>query len=74
MSQNRRTFLKQSAALSALALSPNFLANSIPQSKAPHRFIFVRKSSGLIPSYCVPVSFSEKQKTDEKLPQNKKIC
>jgi hypothetical protein len=66
MTQYRRDFLKKSAAFSALALSTNLFSNSPVQSKVPHRFIFLRKSSGLFPSVVVPKSFSEKEKSAEK--------
>jgi len=65
MLQNRRAFLKTSATISALAYSSNLLANSHPQ-KSPHRFIFLRKSSGLFPNVCVPKSFSGQHKADDK--------
>ena len=69
MMNTRRSFL-QSAVLGsgALALSPSFnhLLGAVKPDPQPHRFIFIRKSNGNIPSLFSPPTFSEEQKKKDK--------
>ncbi len=61
---NRRDFIKTTVlGASAFTLSSAF-ANSSSTSKTtiPHRFIFARKSNGLIPTQIIPPSFSEAER------------
>ncbi len=61
----RRKFLKSSVLGSgALALSPSFnhLLGAVKSDPQPHRFIFIRKSNGNIPSLFSLPTFSEEQK------------
>ena len=62
---NRREFLKTSA-IGAAALSSGNLYGEEKAAKAPARFIFLRKSSGLIPDHFALPSFSEKLKAVDK--------
>ena len=69
MMNTRRSFL-QSAVLGsgALALSPSFnhLLGAVKPDPQPHRFIFIRKSNGNIPSLFSLPTFSEEQKKKDK--------
>ena len=65
----RRKFLKSSVLGSgALALSPSFnhLLGAVKSDPQPHRFIFIRKSNGNIPSLFSLPTFSEEQKKKDK--------
>ena len=69
MMNTRRSFL-QSAVLGsgALALSPSFnhLLGAEKPDPYPHRFIFIRKSNGNVPSLFSLPTFSEKHKKKDK--------
>jgi len=60
---NRRDFLKSSAigitGLLAMSNMSLFAANNRPTT--PTRFIFLRKSSGISPSWIVPPSIKDKE-------------
>lgn len=64
---NRRTFLKTSAAAAGAFAFPSlsaYAANS-STSKAPRRFIFIRKSNGLRPNdFALPTFSNEEKKLD----------
>lgn len=63
--QSRRSFLKTSAMTAgALAITPSFskIFAAENKNKIPHRFIFIRKSNGNIPSQFSLPSFSDVQK------------
>ena len=65
----RRNFLKSSVLGSgALALSPSFdhLLGAVKPDHQSHRFIFIRKSNGNIPSLFSLPTFSEEQKKKDK--------
>ena len=68
MTINRREFSRTTALGTAtIALSPSFnhlFAETSP-SQSPHRFIFIRKSNGNIPSLFTLPTFSEEQKQKE---------
>ncbi len=67
--KTRRKFLKSSVLGSgALALSPSFnhLLGAVKSDPQPHRFIFIRKSNGNIPSLFSLPTFSEEQKKKDK--------
>ncbi|MEC7564464.1 MAG: DUF1552 domain-containing protein [Planctomycetota bacterium] len=68
MTINRREFSRTTALGTAtIALSPSFnhlFAETSP-SQPPHRFIFIRKSNGNIPSLFTLPTFSEEQKQKE---------
>ena len=64
----RRNFLQSTVLGSgALALSPSFnhLFGAVKPDLRPHRFIFIRKSNGNIPSLFSLPTFSEEQKNKE---------
>ena len=63
---NRRQFLRSTA--STLALSPcfNYLFAGEQQAEQPHRFIFIRKSNGNVPTRFLPETFSDALKEKEK--------
>lgn len=69
MASNRRHFLQSSAlGAGALTLTPSFnhlLAAARP-SEQPHRFIFIRKSNGNVPTQFALPTFSEQEKAKEK--------
>ena len=69
MMNTRRSFL-QSAGLGAgaLALSPSFnhLLGAAKPDPQPHRFIFIRKSNGNVPSLFSLPTFSEEHKKKDK--------
>jgi len=69
MATNRRQFLQNSAlGAGALSLSPCFnhlLAAARPSAK-PHRFIFIRKSNGNVPSLFSLPTFSDELKKKDK--------
>ena len=74
MAINRRTFLSTSAlGAGSLAVSPSFshLYGATKQSERPHRFIFIRKSNGNVPSRFALPTFSE---TEKKQDQDKLPC
>jgi hypothetical protein len=69
MAINRRTFLSTSAlGAGSLAVSPSFnhLFGAKRQSEHPHRFVFIRKSNGNVPSRFALPSFSETEKKQDK--------
>ncbi len=74
MAINRRAFLSTSAlGAGSLAVSPSFshLYGATKQSERPHRFIFIRKSNGNVPSRFALPTFSE---TEKKQDQDKLPC
>ena len=70
MTIDRRTFLETSAlGAGALAISPCFnqLLAASSQPEHPHRFIFIRKSNGNVPTlFSLPTFSDEEKKKDQK--------
>lgn len=66
---NRRHFLKATGlGTGGLALSPSFshLFGQTTETRQPHRFIFIRKSNGNVPSTFALPTFSEEEKRKDK--------